>query len=486
MNRFRYGMVYVFGLLLVAGCGDDLGGNAGEGTVLSASPTQLFLEVGETKTVDVSATDDNGNAKALEFVVTSPGSGIDVRRDSTFLPVYVDDSTLQVPPTAERFRFIVRGDAYTATSFTVTAGDTNISIPVQVVPNTAIEATISNPNPALGETITITAPAGTHFNANSTVTVDGAPAQPFLVSLNPDGTSADVILPPNLNSASLVLGNMSADAAPGLTFNPATTATVTTTAIPSFTGTTSNLAPAVNEAITTTLTGATISPDAELILGAGAPAVTNLTANSVTYIPAPGTTAQLVIDGVILDALPQIPLSLPAPETDTIKVSPDVPSTPGTDASATAPSLITPAVGFSSAFFDAPPFDGAALVDAYYKLVVTEAGVYTITMDWTVGTDIDLLVCPAAGVDDFDCDFAAATGDHPESSDYALEPGTYYVVADDFGAYDGDDTTAPSVGTSLTITVDHAPPAPPAVKAAKLKTGASSTSPKGQAPRGNR
>ncbi|HSE46504.1 MAG TPA: hypothetical protein VLA89_14360, partial [Gemmatimonadales bacterium] len=88
MNRFRYGMVYVFGLLLVAGCGDDLGGNAGEGTVLSASPTQLFLEVGETKTVDVSATDNDGNAKALEFLVTSPGSGIDVRRDSTFLPVY--------------------------------------------------------------------------------------------------------------------------------------------------------------------------------------------------------------------------------------------------------------------------------------------------------------------------------------------------------------------------------------------------------------
>src|SRR4029079_5219664 len=123
----------------------------------------------------------------------------------------------------------------------------------------------------------------------------------------------------------------------------------------------------------------------------------------------------------------------------------------------------------------------------YYKLVVTEAGVYTITMDWTVGADIDLLVCPEAGVDDFDCDFAAATGDHPESSDYALEPGTYYIVADDFGAYDTvgsggppDLSTAQAVATSLTITVDHGPPAAPAVKVAKVKAGASS-SPKGQA-----
>jgi len=124
-------------------------------------------------------------------------------------------------------------------------------------------------------------------------------------------------------------------------------------------------------------------------------------------------------------------------------------------------------------------------VDAYYKLVVTEAGVYTITMDWTVGDDIDLLVCPEAGVDDFDCDFSGASADHPESADFALEPGTYFVVADDFGAYDGDDTTAPAVGTSLTITVDHAPPAAPAVKVAKAKAGASS-SPKGLAPRGNK
>jgi hypothetical protein len=464
MNRFRYGMVHVFGLLLVAGCSQDVG-DPGEGTLLSATPTQLFLEVGESKTVDVAAKDNDGNPVTADFVVTDPGSGIGVRRDSTFLPVYVDDSTLQVPPTAERFRFIVTADAYTSTHFTVTANGATIDIPVQVVPTTTIEATISNPAPSLGETIRITAPAGTHFNATSTVTVAGAAAQPFLVALDPAGTFADVILPPNLVESALTLNDISADATPELTYDPATSATVTTTAIPSFTGTTSNLAPAVNEAITTTLTDATIAPDAELILGAGAPTITNLTTNSVTYIPAPGTTAQLVINGVILTALPQIPLQLPAPETDTIKVSPDIPVAAGTDDPGTAPTLVTPGEGFSSAFFDKP--DYVATADHFYKLIVTEAGVYTITLDWDIGSDIDMFVCPEAGVATFDCDFTAATGDHPEEADFALDPGTYYIVGEDFG---GD-----AAGTTLNIAVLHGPPAPPAVKTAMLKSAESTT-----------
>jgi hypothetical protein len=486
MNRFRYGMVYVFGLLMVAGCGDDLGSQAGEGVVLSATPTQLFLDIGESKTVDVSATDNSGNAVALDFVVTDPGTGISVRRDSTFLPVYVDDSTLQVPPTAERFRFVVTGAGYNATHFTVTAGATTIDVPVQVVPRQAIEATINNAAPVLGEVVTITAAPGTHFSANSVVQAPaGALAVPFTAGVAPDGSSISAVLPPNLVDAQLTITNVTSDASPGVLYAPLTSFTVTTPVVESWTGTISNLAPAVNEAVTATVTGATLIDTTNLILGSGAPTITNLTPNSVTFIPAPGASGLLVINGVVLDAQPQTPLPLAAPITDTLNVAPDVPTTPGTDASATAPSLITPALGFSSAFFDNPTFDGAALVDAYYKLVVTEAGLYTITMDWTVGDDIDLLVCPEAGVDDFDCDFAAATGDHPESSDYALEPGTYFIVADDFAAYDEDDTTAPAVGTSLTITVDHAPPAAPAVKVAKVKAGASS-SPKRLAPRGNK
>jgi hypothetical protein len=449
-------MVHVFGLLLVAGCSQDVG-DPGEGTILSATPTQLFLEVGESKTVDVSAKDNDGNPVTAEFVVTDPGSGIGVRRDSTFLPVYVDDSTLQVPPTAERFRFIVTADAYTSTHFTVTANGKTIDIPVQVVPTTTLEATISNPAPALGETIRITAPAGTHFNATSTVTVPGAAAQPFLVALDPAGAFADVILPPNLVESALTLTDISADATPELTYDPATSATVTTTAIPSFTGTTSNLAPAVNEPVTVTLTDATIAPDATLLLGAGAPTITNLTTNAVTFIPAPGTSAQLVINGVVLNALPQIPLSLPAPETDTIKVAADVPEVPGTDAAGTAPSLLVPAVGLNSVLFDNPATFGAeafGFPTRFYKVTLTEETTLTVTMEWGSGEDLGGYWFADDGTTDLPFDPADAHGEgataSPETVTNTMPAGNYILAVLNFSA-----TNPPT----MNITLTNEPPA---------------------------
>jgi len=467
MNRFRCRMVPVFALALAAACSDDSFTDIqGDLDRLVATPTQLFIEIGETETVQVSGVDGQGNPLTFNYEVTDPGTGIDVRRDSTFLPVYVDDSTLQVPSVGERYRFVVTGQAYGATSFTVSAGGQEVVIPVQVVPQNGITATFSNATPALGETVTITAPAGTRFSPTSTVTAPGT-AQPVVLSIAADGSTMDVVLPPNLAEAQLILNDVVSDAAPGVVFAPTTEATITTPSVPSFPGTVSNLAPNVNEEVSVTLTGATLDPATTLILGAGAPVITNLTTNSVSFIPAPGTTAQLVINGVVLDALPQIPLSLPAPITDTIKVSPDIPTDPGAGAAATAPTLVTPAEGFASAFFDKPaweidPVFGIPL--AYYELVVTEAGVYNITMDWDIGSDVDMFVCPAAGVGDLDCDFTAATGAHPEVADFALDPGTYYIVSNDFGE--------DAAGTTLSIAVLHGPPAPPAVKTAMLRAGA--------------
>jgi hypothetical protein len=456
MNRFRCRMVPVFALALAAACSDDSFTDIqGDLDRLVAAPTQLFIEIGETETVQVSGVDGQGNPLTFNYEVTDPGTGIDVRRDSTFLPVYVDDSTLQVPSVGERYRFVVTGLAYGTTAFTVSAGGQDVTIPVQVVPQNGITATFSNATPALGETVTITAPAGTRFSPTSTVTAPGE-AQPAVISIAADGSSMDVVLPPNLTDAQLILNDVVTDAAPGVVFAPTTTATITTPAVPNFPGTFSNLTPGVNEAVTLTLTGATFDPATTLLLGAGAPTITDLTANTVTFIPAPGTTALLVAQGVILDALPQIALSLPAPDTDTIKVSADIPTIGGTDDPGTAPSLVTPGLDRSSVLFDKPDYEATA--DHFYKLVVTQEGLYTITLNWDIGSDVDMFLCPEAGVGTFDCDFTAATGAHPETAEFALTPGTYYIVADDFGA--------DAIGTTLQINVDHAAPAPPAVKQA--------------------
>lgn len=465
MNRFSCRMVPVFALLLAAACSDDSFENLqGELDRLVAEPSQLFLQVGETKTVEVSGVDEQGNPLTFAFEVTNEGNGaIDVRRDSTFLPIYVDDTTLAVPAEGERFRFIVEGLSYSATSFTVSAGGQTIDIPVQVIPQTTLEAGISNQTPGLAEVVTITAPAGTHFSPTSVVTQpDPTGAQPFIVSIAADGSSLDVLLPPNLVDAQLTITDVASDAAPTVTFAPTTALGVTTTEIPNFTGTTSNLTPAVNEPVTVTLTGATFDPGATLILGATPPTITDLTATTVTFIPNPGTTALLNVNGIVLDALPQIPVTLPAPITDTITVSAEVPTIAGTDDPGTAPTLITPVVDRSSVLFDKPPFDGAAVFDVFYELVITETGLYTLTLNWDVGSDIDLFLCPAPGAITGACNFDAATGNHPEILETELAPGTYYLVADDFGA--------DAVGTTLQINVDHAAPEAPAVRAAKANS----------------
>ena len=472
MNRFRSGLIPLFALLVLVACNSEPTGDLRNGPAeLVAAPTQLFLEVGGIKTVEVGAVDAQGNALDFNYEVTSSGAGITVRRDSSFLPIFVDDSTLRAPAVGPRFRFIVQGTAYTATSFIVSAGGEDITIPVQVVPQNILEASFSTQTPGLGETVTITAPAGTRFSATSTVTGPDPAAfsQPFILSIAEDGSSMDVVLPPNLTEAQLTITDVVSESASSVLFAPRTALTVTTPVVPSFTGTYSTLTPAVNEAVTLTLSGATFDPATDLILGSGIPTITDLTTNSVTFIPAPGGVGLLVVNGVVLDALPQIPLSLAGAETDTMSVSADIPTIAGTGTPATAPTVITPALDRSSVLFDKPPYDGATIFDAYYRFVVTQEGLYTITVNWDIGDDIDLFLCPEAGVATFDCDFQAATGNHPEIGEYALTPGTYFIVADDFGPFI---PAAPAVGTTLQINIDHAAPEPPAMAAARAKSAA--------------
>ena len=125
----------------------------------------------------------------------------------------------------------------------------------------------------------------------------------------------------------------------------------------------------------------------------------------------------------------------------------------GTDDPATAPSLPVPGAGESSGFWDIPDFQ--ATLDHFYKLVVTEAGVYTVTMNWDIGDDVDMFLCPDPGAITLACDFQAATGDHPEVGTYDLAPGTFFLVADDFGGGDDDPDTAPAVGATVQIRIDR-------------------------------
>jgi Bacterial pre-peptidase C-terminal domain len=445
MNRLTSGMVPFLALLLAVGCsGDATDPLRGGATRIDAAPSQLFLQLGETKTVDVSAVDDQGNQISSAYEVTATGSGITVRRDSTFLPIFINDSTLSVPAEAPVFRFVVTATGYGATSFTVSADGKDVTVPVQVVAQSVIEAAISNLNPALNEEVTITAPPGTSFSPTSQVTLaDAAAVQPFTVSVAPDGSSIVFLAAPNITDQQLLLTDVVSAASPTLLFSPFTADRLTSPALKEFDGTLSSLTPPANQPVTVTLNNATFDPATSTFLVGAAPAILiGATATTATIIPAPGSSGLLLFNGVVIDSIPQFTLSLSNAETDTITVGP-VGSAAGTDDPSTAPSLAVPDPGFAAPFFDAADFDAAT--DHFYKLDIPVDGDYTITLDWTSGSDIDMFVCPDPGAITGACDFQAATGSQPEEGVFTLTAGTYYVIADDYAGDAGLST--------LTVTV---------------------------------
>jgi hypothetical protein len=219
-------LVPLLAVLAVVGCSSEPTGDLRDTPpTLQASPSQLFLEVGETKEVIVGAVDGQGNPLDFAYEVTEPGTGISVRRDSTFLPIFVNDSTLQAPATGPRFKFLVTGSAYTATSFTVSAGGVDKVIPVQVVPQGGFAGTFDNPTPALGDIVTLTAAPGTAFADTAELRLPGVPdtipIHPVIVARGEGGTSLSFIAPPNVNGPLLITA-VTAASSPGLVFSPST------------------------------------------------------------------------------------------------------------------------------------------------------------------------------------------------------------------------------------------------------------------------
>jgi hypothetical protein len=254
MNRLTSGTVLTIALLGMAACSGDPTGDLRNGPEkLVASPSQLFLDVGRSATVEVGAVDDQGNPIEAAYVATNVGSNLSVKRDSTFLPVFVNDSQLEPPAEAPRFRFIVTANAFGASSFTVEGAGKSISIPVQVVPSTDFAATFSTTTPALGETIVLTAAPGTHFTDSSLVIIGDTLNPPRTLAVAPDGSTISFLLPPNVNSPVSVT-NVVADAAPTLVFTPATIDLIQSPVYDSVSVGFSTTTPAIGQTVTATIT----------------------------------------------------------------------------------------------------------------------------------------------------------------------------------------------------------------------------------------
>jgi hypothetical protein len=174
--------------------------------MISTDPSVVFVNQGANIFVVAQLLDEQGNQLPISFDATDVGSEISVVKDTTFL------ETTNGTKLNTRERFVVTGVAPGASSFTVSGGGLEDTVPVNVVP-TSVLATFSNASPAVNEPITITLPAGYTFGADATV--ESAQGTGFVQSLSADGTSITAIIPPG-STGPLTLGGVSATFLPGL------------------------------------------------------------------------------------------------------------------------------------------------------------------------------------------------------------------------------------------------------------------------------
>ena len=438
MNRLCHGTVVLVACVTALSCGDPTGDLRGDPDRLSADPSSLFIDQGVTEAVTVRALDQQGNelAAPVTNIAVNPAGLVDVTIDPTFLVGTDTTAPGAIPST--RTRLSVTGLNRAAGTVTVTAAGLTLDIPVRVLPvATEFDATFSNQLPVFTENVTVTAPAGFSFTDSSTVSFPGAPTP---IVIGNTGSTLTFLPGPN-TSGKATITNIVPAYAPALSLDFTTVDTIATPRIDSLDAAFSTTTPTSGQQVVMTAPAGFIFQPTAAVTVAGTAVIVNSHAvdgSSITFQVVPGTVGPVVVDSTFLTVLPQFPLSLAA--TDTIVAGPVAPLA-GTGSTATAPTVPVPAVGGASAGFDAPDFAGSP--DAFYRIDVTEAADYVITLDWTVGSDLDLILC-----DDAACsapDFQAALSNHPESGTYTLAPGTYYIWANDFGA--------DAAGSQITISI---------------------------------
>lgn len=206
MNRLISGMGLTSALLFAGACNNDpvsdLQGNVNR---LEANPGTLLVPIGKSRKTQVTAVDDQGNPIESAYEVTATGPGIQVTRDSTFVPIY-SGGVLTVPPTAPTFQFLVTATDFATSSFTVSAGGKDVTVPVTVGPDPANvpTSTVSSTGPNASDPTVITAPAGFIFGPDAAVAFDAGDAIPLSVS--DDGTQLTLLPPPGATSKGTVSG----------------------------------------------------------------------------------------------------------------------------------------------------------------------------------------------------------------------------------------------------------------------------------------
>jgi hypothetical protein len=285
----------LFGALAaVAACSGDPTGNESTPTEIQSNPDVVFVTQGDSVPVIVSVIDEDGQILQADFTATDVGSGITVKLDPTYQRVTTG------PAIGRAARFYVKGVGLAHTSFKVNALGLTKTIEVTSVPG-ALNAEVTDTLPALGDTVTITAPTGTFFSDSSVLTFNGA--APVVTAQ--DETTISFIPMENISGPALV-SNVGVASNNAIVFDLTTPFNFKTDSITDIGTALSNTAPALGAPVTLTLpAGLKLIPESLATLTvAGGPAFPrnrNLSADSttITFVPPPNADSFVVVSGVI-------------------------------------------------------------------------------------------------------------------------------------------------------------------------------------------
>jgi hypothetical protein len=321
MNRTTSGLVILaIGVGSWACKGDPQGDLRGDAVAVIASPSSLFINQGETELVLLEVNDAQDNQLAIsDFTLTSNDPGVTVVEDSTFNLVFDANGDAVRPSPWTRARFEVTGTAFVSTTLTASGGGVTREVPVRVVPAMDLAVSISNLTPPLGDTLTFTAAAGTHFTDSSVVRFagDSTPACnciPIVVSVDPTGATMLVLVGPNVNGPATI-SNVQVNFDPSLVFTVNSVDAVVNAAAPADLGDPfSTTSPALGDTVTMTAPAGYIFQDSATVTfpDAAAPVLTARSADSTQQfiLVSPNTDTTAVVANIAHERLGDFPFTL--------------------------------------------------------------------------------------------------------------------------------------------------------------------------------
>jgi hypothetical protein len=414
----------------------------GAPTKVQASPETMFVTSGAAaKALLLRLVNDRNQSVPAEWTITNVPAGLTVELDTEYRPDYVNPEQELVPDAVQtQHRYFVTADMPTGgmATFTVSSQGFSQQITVRVLP-TDLGAALSSTAPALGEEVTITAPASLSFTDESEVSIPGG-GDAVIVSQSAD---AITFIPIPGSSGPATVTGVILDYAP--TLDPRTLETTSSIDVPAvnsiplqFSATTP-LTP-----VTLTATGFRFESGFSLSLGgldAWVESVSGDGTSATVVLPA-GQTGNPVVSGVHLSFLESVSLSdIPGAASVTTPTT----AWNGSAPDGAAPTINASAPGTPVTFWDTwinastsgPGPDFFAGSTKFYRLVIPSGETRTYNVNWTPGpggADLDVVISPTT--DPGDATHGVLTGNRPEAFSATLAPGTYWISIGNWQDFD--------------------------------------------------